>query len=87
LNNFSHKNSTRQKGNSTVTSRKNLSNATSYSQNEKENNSKVCSNDNTVKNSCKAESLSNSDIFERLNLLKKRAKYVLGKYAENLGSK
>lgn len=87
LNNFSHKNSTKLIGNSTITSGKNLSNITSYSQNEKENTSKVCSNENTVKHSCKADKIDNCDIFEKLNLLKQRTKYVLTKYAENFGKK
>lgn len=96
LNNFSQKHSAQQMRNSTITSGKNLSNVTSYSQNEKENNknyennSKICNNENTLIKPLftKEAGVSNKDdIFEKLNLLKQRTKYVLGKYAESFGKK
>lgn len=93
LNNFSQKHSTQQMRNSTITSGKNLSNVTSYSQNEKEknfnvnNNSKNCNEDHLTKDKTTLQVRDgedgNQEIFERLNLLKQRTKFVLAKYAEN----
>jgi len=84
LNNFSHKHSKQQIRNSTLISGKNISNISTYSQNEKENNNNYSTalKQNFDNDAANAD---NRDIFDRLNLLKQRTKFVLAKYSESFG--